>query len=544
MRWFENLQFRNKLVVNFVISSGLLIAALLFCAFRIGGLGEDVAYFANTSVPAMKSAGKISEMRLRYRVRSLEYMLPGTTEERAKLEQSLQQLDGEVQKTIEAHAAFANSAEEKALLDEVRVGAGEYKKVVEEGVAKIKAGDEEAAQNLRRKEWVAKANALRDKTDALSTMVLEAGQKQGEESIREATQARSLAWGALILATLIAIAFSWWFAQRVSHVLESLVSIARRIAGGDLGIRIEARGCDEMGKLLSTMEEMRGALHGMVNRMREQAEGVSHASQQLAEAAQQTELSSSTQSEAASAIAANVEELTVSIAHVSRSTDDASKLASAADQQAIASSSKLNQVVSEIQRIAHIVRDASQKIEVLEAESDKISNIVTVIKDIADQTNLLALNAAIEAARAGEQGRGFAVVADEVRKLSERTAASTSEITQMIANIQRSTREAVTGIESGVGSVDTGEELVGQAGSSVDEIRQLASKVADLVEEISHGLREQATASTDVANRIEQVAVHAEELNSSTASTGNAARNLQDIARDMLGSVSHFQLGR
>lgn len=542
MQWFENLQFRNKLLVNFVISSGILIAALILGAFRIGALGEDVQYFADTSVPAMKSAGKISEMRLRYRVRSLEYMLPGTTEERSKLEKSLQQLDEEVQKTIQGHEAFSRSDAEKKLLEEVRTGAAAYKQAVEEGVAKLKSGDEEAAQNLRRKDWVSKANALRDKTDALSQYTLEAAQKQGEESTADASQARTAAWTALILATLIAILFSWWFASRVSHVLDALIKIADKIAGGDLNVRIEARGCDEMGKLLSTMETMRSALHGMVLKMRKQAEGVSHASQQLADASAQTEISSSTQSEAASAIAANIEELTVSISHVSQSTDDASRLASAADAQASASGAKLDQVVSEIQHIAQTVREASQRIEVLESESDKISNIVTVIKDIADQTNLLALNAAIEAARAGEQGRGFAVVADEVRKLSERTAASTAEITQMIANIQRSTREAVTGIESGVGSVGAGEELVGQAGASVNEIRTLAGQVANLVADIAQGLREQSVASTDVAGRVEQIAVHAEELNASTANTGAAARNLQDIANDMLGAVSHFRL--
>jgi methyl-accepting chemotaxis protein len=543
MRWFENLQFRNKLLVNFVISSGILIAALIYGAFSIGALGADVRSFADTSLPAMKSAGKISEMRLRYRVRSLEYMLPGSTEERNKLEQALQQLNEDVQKTIEAHASLATSPEEKKLLDEIKQGAATYKQSVDEAIAKIKGGDEEGAQTLRRKLWVSTANALRDKTDALSALVLENAQKLAQTSTAEARAAQMTAWSALIIAALIAMLFSWWFARRISQALDALVNMARRIASGELHMKIEGRGCDEMGKLLMTMDEMRSALHNMVTRMRQQAEGVSHASRQLADAASQSEASSSIQSEAASAIAANIEELTVSISHVSRSTDDASEIASAADSQAGTSGAKLDQVVGEIHHIAQTVREASQRIEALESESDKISNIVTVIKDIADQTNLLALNAAIEAARAGEQGRGFAVVADEVRKLSERTATSTAEITQMIANIQRSTREAVTGIESGVSSVGAGESLVSQAGESVAEIRTLAKQVAELVSDIAQGLREQSTASTDVANRVEQIAVHAEQLNASTANTGAAARELQDIAHDMLGAVSHFKLG-
>ncbi|MDQ7989531.1 MAG: methyl-accepting chemotaxis protein [Candidatus Dactylopiibacterium sp.] len=542
MKWFENLPFRGKLAVNFFVSSGILAVALLLATLRIGDLAEDVQHFADTSVPAMQSAGKISELRLRYRVRSLEYMLPNSAEERAKLEQSLHALDADVLKAIATHAALSQGEAERRLLDEVRAGATAYRETVEAAVALLKAGDEDGAQGLRRTDWVTKANALRDRTDALATHVLDTAHAEGQRSTAQARQARTLVWATLAVTILVAVAFSWWFSGYVSNALGALVRVAQRIAHGELHLRVEARARDEVGRLLGTMDDMRAALHRTVSQMRDQAQSVSHASSELAEAARQTELSSSTQSEAASAIAANIEELTVSIAHVSQGTDEASQLASATDTQARVSTERLDEAVREMVQVAQTVREASQRIEVLETEAGRISGIVTVIKEIAAQTNLLALNAAIEAARAGEQGRGFAVVADEVRKLAERTTASTAEITEMISTIQRSTREAVEGIESGVESVGSGERLISDAGQAVGEIRTLAHQVADLVARIAEGMREQSAASTDVANRVEQIAVHAEELNSSTSQTGTAARRLQDIAGDMLGSVSHFRL--
>ena len=324
-------------------------------------------------------------------------------------------------------------------------------------------------------------------------------------------------------------------------MLSYLVEVSRHIAAGELGEKVALRGKDEAGLVLRAAEDMRSGLQEVVLRMRARAEQVSSSAEQLSTATQQTETISAMQSEATSAIAANIEQLTVSISHVTRSTQDASGLASETDKRAHDSGEKLAAVAREFHVLSDCVTRAAERIAALEAESNRISGVVTVIKDIADQTNLLALNAAIEAARAGEQGRGFAVVADEVRKLSERTASSTAEIVDTIATIQKTTRDAVGGIEQGVGSVRTSEQLVQEAGASVEEIRTMAGRVANIVGEIALGLKEQSAAATDVAGKVEQIAVHAEELNSSAASTGGAAGELSGIARSMLDAVGHFK---
>lgn len=293
---------------------------------------------------------------------------------------------------------------------------------------------------------------------------------------------------------------------------------------------------------MRSMLEMRDSLRHLVAGTKSQADLLATASNKLTSNVAQMEVNSLNQSNGASSISSNIEKLTHSIEQVSSHTADASKLALEADHQAENGVATIERVVSEIKGISDVVNSAAQRIAELEADSAKISSIVVVIKDIAEQTNLLALNAAIEAARAGEQGRGFAVVADEVRKLSERTATSTAEISKMIEAIQRTTLDAVTGIQSGVASVEIGVNLANSARDTVGEIRNVARRVSEVVGGISQSLQEQSIASANVADEVEQIAGLATDSNATTEQTGEAARTLKDITGNMLASVGQFKL--
>ena len=178
----------------------------------------------------------------------------------------------------------------------------------------------------------------------------------------------------------------------------------------------------------------------------------------------------------------------------------------------------------------------------LSTRSASIKTIASLIKDIADQTNLLALNAAIEAARAGEAGRGFAVVADEVRKLSERTALSTGEISRMVAAMQHSTGQAVAGVSQGVQLVDSSVDYAGQAGEAIARMRDMAQRVAKLVGEVAGALREQSSASTEVARKIEDIATQAEESNAIANETSRASGSMSATANGMQALVSRFKV--
>ena len=274
----------------------------------------------------------------------------------------------------------------------------------------------------------------------------------------------------------------------------------------------------------------------------ENAERIAEASSKASAASQQAAKSSENQSEAASAMAAAVEEMTVSITHINDSMHET--LARARDAGIAASDGAqiIAQTHVEMDKIVATVGDASTAIDTLSSESSNISKILQVIKEVADQTNLLALNAAIEAARAGEQGRGFAVVADEVRKLSERTAVSTGEISQMVAAIQHSTRDVVAEVGRGVALVDEGVDSARMSGEAIAKLREMAQEVARIVASVNDTLREQSAASTDVAQKIESVAAQAEESSSIAQKTSQAAASMAETATGMQNLVARFRI--
>ena len=287
---------------------------------------------------------------------------------------------------------------------------------------------------------------------------------------------------------------------------------------------------------------MQEALRQAMGETRQSADEIIAASQSLNHAVDLIDQSATVQSTAASAIAANVEELTVSINHVSSNTSEAARLANASDEQAEEGHEAIAELVDQITQMSGVVHQAADTINSLRDESEKISSIVEVIREIADQTNLLALNAAIEAARAGETGRGFAVVADEVRKLAERTAVSTGEIRAMVSSIQQSTGQAVVGVQRGVDLSNSSVELAQRAGTAIAQLKEMAQQVAEVVNEVNNGLREQSAASTDVAVKIEQVATQSEEASAIAHETATAARSMDKTAQRMQEIVSRFRL--
>nr|WP_192982246.1 methyl-accepting chemotaxis protein [Pseudomonas sp. EggHat1] len=344
-----------------------------------------------------------------------------------------------------------------------------------------------------------------------------------------------------LLATVLAISVAFLLSRSVAGRLKQVVEVARNVAQGRLDSRIERIGGDEIGVLLEAFATMQERLREMIGQIRTGAVQLVEAAQNISSASTQLSVSTQEQSQAASSMAATVEELTVSINHVADNAKEAHGLSSDSGRQSAEGGAVIQETLASMQRIADTVQGAAAQIVELGQHSDQISSIVNVIKEIADQTNLLALNAAIEAARAGEQGRGFAVVADEVRLLAQRTANSTQEITEMIKKIQLGTRSAVSNMEIGVQQVSSGVEQASQAGDAIVTIRQASASVVGVVDQISLALREQTVASQDVARNVERIAQMSMENSEAVADTSRTAQGLQQLALTLEKQVASFR---
>ncbi|MCV4282251.1 methyl-accepting chemotaxis protein [Pseudomonas capsici] len=364
-----------------------------------------------------------------------------------------------------------------------------------------------------------------------------------EKRSQHMKSSKDLALMILIWGGLAAVALSLFLAATLGRSttarLQLAIDAASAIANGKLDTVIDTSSHDELPKAFDRMQ----------NRLRETIQQINQAANQLVVAVQQisgasTQLSGAIQEQSTSAsmMAATIEELTVSIHHVSENADEAHQIASHSGQQSREGAHIIENTLSSMSGIAKTVQHSSAQVADLGQHSEHISSIIGVIQGIADQTNLLALNAAIEAARAGEQGRGFAVVADEVRLLAQNTGKSTKEIAGMIEKIQAGVRETVETMRNGVEEVNQGVTMAGTAGQAIIEIRDSSGKVLHVVDQISFALREQTAASQDVARSVERSAQMAEQNNQSIQELLKTSSSLDNLAAGLQREVAKFQV--
>ncbi|MBD3217712.1 MAG: HAMP domain-containing protein [candidate division Zixibacteria bacterium] len=329
------------------------------------------------------------------------------------------------------------------------------------------------------------------------------------------------------------------FRKLIDYMKELAVG-AENIARNDLTTEIEPKSeKDVLGNAFKTMSDN---LIKTVRQIGDNASQLVSAATEVASTSEQMSRGAQDQTNQITQISTAIEEMTATILESSKNAGEASDASRSASDTAADGGKVVSETIEGMQGISEVVKQSSGSIGKLSGSAEQIGEIISVIDDIADQTNLLALNAAIEAARAGEQGRGFAVVADEVRKLAERSGNATKEITDMIKGIQRETSEAVTSMESGIQKVESGQDLANKAGSSLTEIVNMSQSVMDMIQQIATATEEQSAAAEQISKSIENISSVTRETSSGAEQAASAAEQLNRQADGLKTMVSRFKI--
>ncbi|BCK64019.1 chemotaxis protein [Aeromonas hydrophila] len=366
-----------------------------------------------------------------------------------------------------------------------------------------------------------------------------------QQAVDDATSQSAMLRYLFIALGLVLMFFLWRtykaLLDLVGTSVDQLRSDLNHLAEGDFSqpIKVPAGAKESLIGLLATMQ---GTLKGIIAQVSHSSEELSGSADSIAQIAEQTAQFATSQQTSTQTMAAAIEELVVSISHLSDNATHADELSKVSANTLAEGSGVIKQTLDSIQSISDTVSNAASSIADLNSHTQQISEIIEVIRGIADQTNLLALNAAIEAARAGEQGRGFAVVADEVRNLASRSAASTQQITGMIGKIQSGADASIRSMENTVNNVSRGVSLASQTGEAIASIQNHAANLTGLMGEISHTLREQSTAANEVVSTVGNITSLSEQSGDAARHVSQEAAKLKQLSRLLRQEMAHFKL--
>ena len=389
-----------------------------------------------------------------------------------------------------------------------------------------------------------------DKTSIAITSIVEEFVKQQTDEASAMTGNVQKSIGqimvVLLVISLITIVsgflIAWYITSSVVRPLIRAVDVSNSIANGDLTVKIESDSNDETGQLLNSMNNMVANLKKLIAGIKETSSNMASASEQLSASSEEMSKGVVSQSDRSTQIASAAHEMSQTVVEIARNASSIAVSASGTANVAKEGEHIVDKSVSEVKDIAATVSESSKVMVSLGERSRQIGDIIRVISEIADQTNLLALNAAIEAARAGEQGKGFAVVADEVRKLAERTAKATSEIGSMIGAIQEEVQKSVTSMDEVSKMVGTGVEFSTQTGEALHKIVSSVSELQMMVQQIASATEEMSATSEQISGDIMAVANVSKETSTGSEQIAGASSEVARLASRLLEMGGQFKV--
>jgi methyl-accepting chemotaxis protein len=486
--------------------------------------------------------GRISNLVLRLRLETLRVMSTDDTQVKQTSMDVITKARSDLRQAQRDYTKLIAHPREKELSDKVGEGLQAYDARLDEvlTIARTRPaaeGVEYTNTNIR-----PLTNALQSDIEALEQYNLQGSKQAGEEATRIYSNNIAMLIGIAIVATLLTVLLAVLFTRSILHPIRDLILVSERIADGDLRAEITPTGRDELTDLMQTTSKMQRTLRDTVRHIGDASTQLASAAEEMNAVTEEASQGLQRQNGEVEQAATAVNEMTAAVEEVARNAASASASAQQSEQSTGVGAARVNETVIAIQSLAETVAATGQRVEGLAEKALGIAKVVDVIRAIAEQTNLLALNAAIEAARAGEQGRGFAVVADEVRALAHRTQESTREIEQMISGIQSGSEGAVEAMQRSRNEATLTLKIANEAGAALEEIARAITEINERNFMIATASEEQA----QVARSVDQNLVSIRDLSIQTSAGANqtavAAGEVSRLAVEMNGLVQRFSV--
>lgn len=365
---------------------------------------------------------------------------------------------------------------------------------------------------------------------------------QIERRDSESAQARTLQLTATLLALLAGVLAAIIITRQITRPLRETLAVVERIATGDLTHNLHVTRRDELGVLQQGIQRMAATLRDLIGGIRDGVTQIASAAEELSAVTEETSAGVNSQKVETDQVATAMHEMAATVQEVARNAEHASSAATDADAQARAGDHVVAEAISQIERLAEEVHRSTEAMALLQQESQKIGSVMDVIKSVAEQTNLLALNAAIEAARAGEAGRGFAVVADEVRGLAQRTQKSTEEIEELVAGLQSGTQQVANVMLGSRNLTDSSVELTRKAGASLESITRTVSNIQSMNQQIAAAAEQQSAVAEQISRSIVNVRDVSEQTAAASDETAASSVELARLGNQLQTLVSHFRV--
>jgi len=528
--------------LSFAVLAGLLVLVGLFGLGQMAKLRESAAIIEDSWMPSIETIHDSAAYIASIRLEAMRLLTTNDLEVRHKTKNMITHEQTQLQQSFSQYETLVTNEQDIEMLKQLKNTVSSYMGIMDQMIQLVDQDQHEQAIDLLNTRLAPQGLILNKSLEDLITFNQQGVQSAAESAAQMYSSAQWIVGMIIVIALIATLLLAWLLTRSITAPLGQALTVARTIAAGDLSKPIVVSGKDEPAQLLVALASMQANLQDTIRGITESSQQLASAAEEMSSVMEQSTRGLQAQNDEIEQAATAVTQMSAAVDEVAGNAVSSAEASKASDEDSKHGHYQISETISSIQNLVDEVLGASSKAEGLAVQAQDISKVLEVIRGIAGQTNLLALNAAIEAARAGEAGRGFAVVADEVRSLAQRTQDSTEEIEQMINGIQRGTQDTVGALNSSAEHAGQTLQRANSAGSALEKITAAISQISQRNLVIASAAEQQAL----VAREVDRSLVNIRDLSTQTAAgatqTSAASQELSRLAVDLNALVTRFVL--